>query len=173
MWCRFGGAESEARRGKAKQSKAMQCNAMQCNVEPLTRRGCSPARQVIQTRCVPARRSLRRVLSNRCVGHNAPERMVIRTHTDVFAAHVTARMRRAVRHDLSTLRATGGPAISSAGGSRQTHSLGSSPVITTQRVNLLGNFCWCLTHALAVQIVGEGFHDIRARTCALAAGRHR
>ena len=58
-----------------------------------------------------------------------------------------------------------------AGGSRQTHSLGGSPVINTQRVNLFGNFHRCVSNALAVLIVGEGFHDARARarTCALAS----
>lgn len=41
--------------------------------------------------------------------------------------------------------------------------------MNTQRVNLFRNFRQCLSSALAVQIVGEGFHDIRARTGALAS----
>lgn len=61
----------------------------------------------------PGGRPLGRVLSNRCVGRNAPERMIIPTHTGVFTAHVTARMGGAVPHDLSTPRATGGSAMSS------------------------------------------------------------
>ena len=61
----------------------------------------------------PGGRPLGRVLSNRCVGRNAPERMIIPTHTGVFTAHVTARMDGAVPHDLNTPRATGGSAMSS------------------------------------------------------------
>ena len=56
-----------------------------------------------------------------------------------------------------------------AGGLRQTLNLDGSPVMNTQRVNLFRNFRQCLSSALAVQIVGKGFHDIRARTGALAS----
>ena len=132
------------------------------NVEPPTRRGCSHARQVIQTRCVP---------SSRCVGRNAPERMVLPTHGCIYGAwHGTngwscaSRSPHPARHGWFRH-------VFMAGGSRQTHSLGGSPVLNTQRVNLFGNFHRCVSNALAVLIVGEGFHDARARarTCALAS----